>query len=506
MLKIINEKLHTPAWLFVVMLVVLIFRVPSFFEPYSYGDEMIYLTLGEGIRQNVPLYKGIHDNKPPLLYVTAALAGSLFWFKALLAIWHIVTIFVFWKLAEVLFPKNERLHKVATIIFALLTTIPLLEGNIANAENFMLGFTLLGFLLLLKPSLGLKAAKLAPIKIILAGVFFSIASLFKIPAAFDVPAIVFLWLLTTKLNKNSLVVVIKNTTYLLVGFLTPIVVFFAWYLLKGAFSEYLIAAYLQNFGYLSSWRPDDIAEPFLTKNGPLLLRAGIVTAGFFILYIKRKRLSKQFIFATAWLLLGLFAVTLSERPYPHYLLQIVPAASILLAMLITLKTLEQTYVIIPLALAFLTPVYFKFWYYPTTPYYTKFIKFAAGNISKNEYFETFGGSVLRNYEIADFLVKNTRKNEKVFVWGDSSAIYALSRRLPPIKYVADYHIRDFSTEKETVGGLKANMPSFVIILPDSSPSAFMNTFLRENYGQTLSVDGAEVWKLLNPRVRVLIAP
>src|SRR3990167_11226717 len=104
-MKTFLNKLHTPTWLFVLLSVVFILRIPSFFEPYSYGDEMIYLTLGEAIRRGIPLYSGIHDNKPPLLYVMAAIAGNLFWFKAILTIWHIVTIFLFWKLSQALFNK-----------------------------------------------------------------------------------------------------------------------------------------------------------------------------------------------------------------------------------------------------------------------------------------------------------------------------------------------------------------------------------------------------------------
>jgi hypothetical protein len=159
------DRLHTPSWLFILLLIVFALRIPSFFEPYSYGDEMIYLTLGQAIRQGVPLYSGVHDNKPPLLYIIAAISGRLFWFKAILAIWHLVTVFIFWKLTEVIFPsgpevppsqrpKNQKAQKVTTSIFALLTTLPLLEGNIANAEIFMVGPTILAFYLLLTKDLG----------------------------------------------------------------------------------------------------------------------------------------------------------------------------------------------------------------------------------------------------------------------------------------------------------------------------------------------------------------
>ena len=143
------HKIHLPSWLVGLLAVVIILRIPSFFEPYNYGDEMIYMTLGQGIRQGVPLYSGLHDNKPPLLYLTAAVAGNLFWFKAMLAVFSVLSIVVFFKLGKVLFEKNLKLRKVATLIFALMTTLPIFEGNIANAENFMMLPILAGVLILL---------------------------------------------------------------------------------------------------------------------------------------------------------------------------------------------------------------------------------------------------------------------------------------------------------------------------------------------------------------------
>ncbi len=74
------DKIHLPNWLLGILVLILVLRIPSFFEPYYYGDEMIYLTLGEGVRQGATLYKDLHDNKPPLIYIIAAVAGSLNWF------------------------------------------------------------------------------------------------------------------------------------------------------------------------------------------------------------------------------------------------------------------------------------------------------------------------------------------------------------------------------------------------------------------------------------------
>src|SRR3989339_506559 len=450
--------IDTPLWLEIFFAVLLLLRIPSFFEPYYYGDEMIYLALGEGVRQGIPLYSGLHDNKPPLLYLTAAIAGNLFWFKVILAFWSLITVYGFWKLINHLYPKKESLHKISTIIFGLLTTLPLLEGNTVNAELFMIGPVIFAFWIILSKVNNFK-------NLTIAGSLFSIAALFKIPAAFDILGIVIFWLIYTRSTSSGQVFeFIKKSFYLFLGFIIPIGLTFFWYYFAGSFKEYLIAAYLQNFGYVSSWQRSGVKTSFLVKNGPLLIRAGIMFIGFLILWFSRKKLSKNFIFVTAWLLATLFAVTLSERPYPHYLVQSVGPISILLGILLTNKTLEQSLTVIPLALAFFVPFYYKFWYYPTSTYFQRFINFALGKVDRQEYFNGFSPNLNTNYKLADFLQKSVQKSEKIFVWGnDSAAIYSLSKRLPPFKYVADYHINDF-TSKEKIGKILGEQkPKFVVV-------------------------------------------
>ena len=450
---------------------------------------MIYLTLGNGIRQGIPLYKGLHDNKPPLLYILAGIAGNVMFFRMILAFWSFATIILFWHLTKALFPKKFKFQKIATIIFALLTTLPLLEGQIANAEVFMIGPIIAAFWILLSYKPTTK-------NMFSAGCLFGIATLFKVPAAFDMPAIIIFWLITSDLKKENIKKVIKNSFILISGFLLPILSTFFWYFLKDALKEYVIAAFLQNFGYLSSWRPSDVQKSFLLKNAPLVIRGAIVMLGTFVLFLKRKRFSKPFIFINLWLLFSLFAITLSERPYPHYLIQAVPSVSLLLAILFTSVTKEQTLSIIPLTIAFLVPFYFKFWYYPTTAYYSRFLEFATGRISKEEYFNRFDSNVNRNYKIASFLMTSSKPKDKIFVLGDSPPIYALSRRFPPIKYIANYHIKDFYNEESLVHDLSLNEPLFIVTLPNEPLPLGLYRLLYQDYTFLENIDGAKIWYLL----------
>jgi hypothetical protein len=488
----ISSVLHLPDmpnWLVGILALILILRIPSFFEPYYYGDEMVYLTLGQGIHQGLTLYKDIHDNKPPLIYLAAAIAGNLFWFKVILAFWNLATIYIFYRLSEKLFAGKVRTQKISTLIFALLTTLPLLEGNTANAELFMIGPSILAILLLLNEKLKTK-------KVFLAGILFGIATLFKVPAALDLPVIIIFWLITKNL-RSSWKEILKNSLVIAAGFVLPILLTFIWYLAKGALPEYIKAAFLQNIGYLSSFRPGDVQKPFFVRNGPLLIRAVIVVAASTILYVFRKRLSKNFVLFSVWTFLALFAVTLSERPYPHYFIQAVAPISLLLAMLLSEKNIEQSLAIIPLTVAFLVPVFYKFYYYPTTSYYTRFIEFATKKINKQTYFNMFSANVNRNYELANFLVNSSLPSDKVFMWDpDSAAVYALSRRLPPIKYVVPYHVHDYSSTLEVAKEVENTPPKF-IILTSGNPYPELTNLIRSRYLLIQEIGNASIYSKIN---------
>lgn len=487
----IGDFLHLPNipnWLVGILALVFILRIPSFFEPYYYGDEMIYMTLGQGVRQELTLYKDLHDNKPPLLYLTAAAAGNLFWFKVILTFWILVTVILFYKLAKLLFDKNLKTQKLATILFALLTTLPLLEGLTVNSELFMIGFTILAFLILLGNNLKTRG-------VFLAGILLGIGTLFKIPAAFDAPVIVVYWIITEGFSNWKKI--LKNTLILVIGFVAPILLTFVWYFVRGALPEYIKAAFMQNVGYISSFRPGDVQKSFLVKNAPLLIRASIVAVGSLIVFLGRNKLSKRFVLFSIWTLFALFAITLSERPYPHYLFQVVAPASFLLAIFFTEKSVEQSLVVLPLALTFFVPAYYKFWIYPTISYYTRFVNFAVGKETKLQYFNGFSIKTNRNYEIAKFLTMSSKSNDRVFMWSpDSAAVYALSKRMPPIKYVADYHINDYSTKIIEAKKIEASLPKF-IIMTNNYPFYELTTLVKQKYVLVNRIDDANIYSRID---------
>lgn len=487
MLNRINKFFHIPMWLFILLLFVVIFRIPNFFEPYSYGDETIYLTLGQGVRQGLTLYKNLHDNKPPLLYLTAAVAGNLFYFKTILLGWSLFGTILFFRFSEKLFPKIKLFPIVSTIIYTVLTTLPFLEGNIANAENFMIVTTIAAFYMILFGSGSLR-------NIFVSGVLLSLSSMYKIPAVFDAGAVFLFWIITMKFDKSSIIRLLSKTAVLLAGIFSPIILSFIYYWVKGAFGEYLIAAYLQNFGYLSSWRPSSQQDPFFIRNAPLFIRFAAVLAINVFLFLLRKKVDKKFLFVVSWLTFSIFGITLSERPYPHYLLQASAPVAILTSLLFTSASMLQVYAVIPLAAFFFIPLYYRFWHYRSVNYYSNFVNMATGTISKDDYLNTFGGRTKTNYEIAKIVNRLTNKTDKIFVWEDSAQIYALSQKLPPIKYIAGYHINDFSSMENIVKTFNSSPPKVIVVFRSSESSPALSNFIRGNYLLFRKNEDYQIWR------------
>lgn len=472
-----KRKIKIPMWLILGLGLAFLLRLPSLFEPYSYGDECIYLTLGQAAQQGLTLYGQIYDNKPPLLYLLAALSGNLFWFRAILLFWGLMTIFLFFRLAQIFFPKKEKLVKISTLSFAFFSSIPLFEGGVANAEVFLILLTIAG---ILRVFCGKRQSKWVFFS---AGIFFALAMLFKVPAVFDFAAVlVFLLITTTKKNYQLL---ITNYFFLALGFILPILASLAYFWSQGALNQYLTATFFQNLPYLSSW------------GGSPRLRFGFLVLFVGLLWWKRKEIENSLLFVLIWFAFSLFGATLSGRPYPHYLVQSLPSLCLLLAFFFSkLKPKEHLFLSASLAIFLLTLFYFRFWVYSPFSPYKNFLLFATKRYSQEKYFASFGQKVGRDYQLAQFLALHTQKNEKVFIWGDSACVYALSRRLPVGRYTVAYHIADFDGFKETASALEKEKPGFIIDLQDETkPFPQLREILAKNYSLFKTIDGAKIFVL-----------
>ena len=103
----------------------------------------------------------------------------------------------------------------------------------------------------------------------------------------------------------------------------------------------------------------------------------------------------------------------------------------------------------------------------TYQYYPNAIQFLTNKESVKEYQTFFDPQVPRDYMLSEFITKNTKASDTVFIWGNSPQIYAMSDKLPPGKYTVAYHIMQNNAFEETQGAIAESNPKYVIVLQES---------------------------------------
>ncbi len=530
-ITIFDRVLDTQTPLFLLLVLVVFLRIPNLFEPYWYGDEGIYLTIGQSLNKGAKLYTEIIDHKTPLIYYLARVQTQMN-FRLLNIAWMLVTTTAFYYFAKKLL-KSVKLTTLAGLIFVLLTTLPWLEGNIPNGELFVLGFVLVGFLILssttyFKGFLNQKPqSKKNLFPLFLCGFFVGLGILTKVPSILDLGVAFsiayFSWInLFTfndwKHNFKQLFILIPQVISILVGALTPILVSILYFISIGSGKDYLDFGLLYNFRYAGSWGLP-FTHPFLVQSFTLPGKAFYLIALLLLITLLRKYLKPALQFILFWFAADLFASLLSNRPYPHYFVQLVPPLALLIAIgwqyfidlsgveklqSLRLNLPETLKKVIPLSLSALVIFLFvavmtllEFRPYQTFSYYKNWFALATGKISKEEYRQTFDSLMRDNYKAAP-IIKATGSPD-LFIWGTNPVLYALTETQPTGRFTVSFHIKDFDAYGETIRDVVKKQPTFIVVMKNEDYIfAELNSYLVNNYVPDNSkFNNFVLWKRMN---------
>lgn len=487
-----KNKLFWP--LLGLCLLFILLRMPSLIEPYWYGDEGIYHVVGKALNDGYVLYKDIWDNKPPLLYVIYAWANSdQMTVRTISLIVGTFSAFVFFFLGQIVL-KSQKTALLATSLYVLLFASPILEGNIANAENFML-LPIITSALLIYKSAEHKTNHLSPLishlTLPISGLLLGFAFLFKIVAIFDLVAFsLFLLLLSTKkLTWKSLIDSVKSLLPFFAGFLIPFVLTTLYFASQGIFSDYIQSVFSRNVDYVGF-------ENYLfgIPQGLLYLKLILLALSLGLIVWKRELFSRPVLFIALWLVFSLFNANFSGRPYTHYLLVLLPCFCLLAGMIGMHWRTKQAKVAGVVAAALLIIILFTFPIYgpgKTAAYYKTSIEYLLGQKDVDAYQSFFDTKTPRDYKLASFIKSRTTEKDKIFIWGDSAQIYTLADKLPPYKYTVSYHVKE-SKEllKQTQKAIEEVKPKYIIVLPETQPLPF-NVPL---YIMRFNVEGAIIYE------------
>lgn len=504
-----------------------VLRIPNFFEPYWYGDEGIYLTVGHALAKGSKLYAEIVDHKTPIIYYLAMTPTQL-GFRILLFAWMIVATIGVHQLAKK-FLKRHWAVALSTAVFAIFTTLPWYEGNIPNGELFVMGFIIVALWILSSTRYFTHAliknttrhSKITnSLQLLLAGMVASLGMLTKVPALFDVAALFsigFFHLVQVfsfsqfKTWLKELRSILFSWILLAVGVIVPIGLSMLYYISVGSGKDYLFFGLLYNFHYAGNWDlpfSNSLLVFFFSLPGKVVF-LGIV---FVLLTALKKFFTGAQQFLLGWTALALVASLLSNRPYPHYFLQAILPLSLTLGMAAE-KLFDQVQHkkivwkdIFPaffssglLALFIIIMFLLNVGLYPTTSYYKKFLALSVGQMTSEEYAYSFNYLMKDNYYIAPLIKADN--TDHMFIWGTNPMLYALSNTRPVGKFTVAFHIEDLGVQAETMQALNEAPPKYIVVMKEQqSQLPGLNMLLQEQYFPMANLDNMVVWKKLGLKV------
>jgi hypothetical protein len=484
------EKGRDIWFLIVTSLIFFFLRFPSLFEPDWYGDEGIYQTLGIGIKAGRLLYRDAFDNKPPLLYLLYSFVSSdQFMIRLLSLIFGLLAVIVFFYLCKRLF-ANFKASYIATGIFAVLFGLPLIEGNIANAENFMLFLNIsAGYLILRSLDTSIQNTKYKIL--LLAGLTLGLSFLFKIVAVFDLAAFAaFLFFANYSkrildiFKPENLAKEAKNLMPFIIGFIIPIVVITLYFIFNHAFKEFLTATLFSNVGYVG------YGNKFIVPQGLLIFKLILLGSLSLFIFWKRKAYGLSFAFVSLWLGFSLFNAYFSQRPYTHYVLVLLPAFCLVIGLFALNKHFSKIAGVLMLSVFIAVLLSFNF-YIKTIFYYQNFAAFMLSKQSVTSYERFFDGSTPRDYELANFINLSAKASDNLFIWGNNAQVYKLTNKLPPGKYAVAYHITGYKDGyANTELGLEVNKPKFIIVMPNVP----IFPFSLAGYDRRINIEGVNIYE------------
>ena len=475
--------------LFLLLILMLALRVPNLFEPYWYGDEGIYLTIGQSMNKGAKLYSEIIDHKTPLIYYLARVDTQLN-FRLLNIAWMLVTTTAFYYFSRKIL-GSIKLTSIATFIFVILTTLPWLEGHIPNGELFVLGFVLVGFLIISKSQYFTNFLQNKPItkthqlSLYLGGFFIGLGIMTKVPAILDLAAIFslayFSWinLFSLKQWRNTLKNLLKlsyDLFHILLGAVTPAIVSILYFTSIGSGQDYLNFGLLYNFRYAGSWGLP-FENQFLIQSFTLPGKTLYLIALVLILTLLKKYIKPTLQFILIWFAADLFAALLSNRPYPHYFIQLVPPLALLITVnlsylkeiLTTRKLTTALQKAIPLTLSvgvvgiFISVMLLLgFRPYESKSYYVNWYKLVSGQMNVEDYRQSFDSLMRDNYNAAPIIKAAGSTN--LFIWGTNPVLYALTQTQPAGRFTVSFHIKDFDAFAETARDVTQKQPPFIVVM------------------------------------------
>jgi len=493
--------------LFIVFFGIFLLRFPSLFEPFWYGDEGIFAAVASNLNQGGVLYKTAWDNKPLMIYLTYAaifkyFGVSMFWLRMGALVSVLITAAAIYEIGRGVY--GERKGVIVAGIFGVLSSLRIVEGNLALTEIFMILPISLAMLVAIKRKFDYPS-------LFAAGVLFAVGSLYKQVGVMEAAALgIFLFLYTNGFSRF-----VKKALVLSCGFGLVYLFTILYFAQKHLLSDYIFAAYTYYRIYLGE-SPRYAVLINILKYMPILAAVGyglIKKYGLSLIRHPDPASAGEgsgvdlFDLVLLWTAFSFLGSYFSGRTYGHYLVQATVAVSLLLAgvnlhfgRLRSNKFVVGFAILYFIPLVLLTQLLFSNFLsggpVNQIKYFRNFLDFATGRKNLTAYNNFFDSNVNTIMALNDFFASRGDHGTSAYIWGDMSWLYAVGDLRNPSRYVTSFHVFGVPNGKEEVAkALDANKPKY-IIKGQSSIGYFgeLEKLLSYNYTFVLQVENASVFR------------
>jgi 4-amino-4-deoxy-L-arabinose transferase-like glycosyltransferase len=482
----------------VPLILLLALRLPSLFEPHWYTDESSYATTAWLMAHGKILYLTVWDNKPPLLFwlyqlALGAFGPSEFGIHLVSTVTEGAALVATWRLArDYLAPGRTW---VAMLLTAVFLATPIFNGDLALPENLLIAFTAWAMVCVLD-SLRAPTRRRALSFAFLAGVLFAAASLIQQTGLADLAAGVLVMVLAGRRGWLPAGVTALATMLTVALVMAPFVaaarfhnVFF-----------YLVTSYSSYTG--ASLHPSVLSLVPRALAGVLLL-GGAYTARHW----RTERLMPW-----VWLALLLLVYVLPNRPYLHFLLPAVPAASLLIARVtwprigelvsrarlaggpLLASVMVSTVIWTALFVAGLSSNSL-YTVGLSTRYYPAFAGRLVGALTPRKYAELYDRRVPAEFDAVRWIKQHHLGGSTAVVWSADVWAYLLGNLKPVLPEPTIYMDQLWLGRKLLFERFATTRPE-VVILTDDSLTAFgpiVQTLRSDGYHEVESSADGQLW-------------
>ncbi len=460
-----------------VLLLTFLLRLPSLFEPPWYDDEGIYAAVANSLLNGQRLYTEVLDNRPPGIYLLYAVIIGVFGpnlaFIKLAAILSVIGS----QLTLVRIGSNmwsRRAGLIAALLLGVLSSLPIFEGNIANAEIFMMFPTCLGMLLWIKG------------RYFYSGLAFGAALSIKQIAGAEFAAVLVTVMLFAPFWR-------RKAGLLLAGYSIPVLLMLAYVISTDSLGEFIYA----NFSYYTDYlqRGARVHYSFGVVKVILLLSSILVMMAW--ARGPRTDKSANMVLPAMWLVFAFFGSILTGRPYVHYLIPIFPAVSLILGWCavswqttriasVTWRKLLATSSVLGVSMWLLLSIFVP-WPRWTSPgwafnYYANFVQHVLGVRSSAVYNDFFDKRVNRNLAVASYLSSRAKDGDSLLVWGDEPWIYVLSSLPEVARFTVAYYAYEIPGElKRVAESVAIREPTFIALVTNKPLYPELKSAIDKNY-------------------------